>query len=103
MENQQVIEVIEALFQRKKQPGLEKILKEALKICGEKIAKSSENQEIKDQAKALLDSKKPKEQSALEHIQEKYTQLLNLNYQNAVLLLEVKSDIAKSIQALGKL
>lgn len=102
MENQQVIEVIEAFFQRKKQPGLEKILKEALKICGEKIAKSSENQEIKDQAKALLDSKKPKEQSALEHIQEKYTQLLNLNYQNAVLLLEVKSDIAKSIQALDE-
>jgi hypothetical protein len=57
MENQQVIEIIEAFFQRKKQPGLEKILKEALKMCGEKIATSSESQVIKDQAKALLDSK----------------------------------------------
>jgi CRISPR-associated protein Csy1 len=102
MENQQVIEVIEAFFLRKKKPGLEKILKETLKICGEKIAKSSENQELKDQAKTLLDSKKPKEQSALEYIQEKYMQLLNLNYQNAVLLVDVKSDTAKSIQTLDE-
>lgn len=102
MENQQVIEVIEAFFQRKKVPGLEKILKEALKICGEKIAKSSESQELKDQAKALLDSKKDKEQSALEHQQEKYTQLFNLNYQNPVLLSDVKSDTSKSIMALDE-
>ena len=102
MENQQVIAVIEAFFLRKKEPGLEKILKETLKICGEKIAKSSESQELKNQAKALLDSKKPKEQSALEHIQEKYTQLLNLKYQNPVLLLDVKSDTAKSIQTLDE-
>jgi CRISPR-associated protein Csy1 len=102
MENQQVIAVIEAFFLRKKEPGLEKILKETLKICGEKIAKSSESQELKDQAKTLLDSKKHKDQSALEHIQEKYTQLLNLNYQNAVLLLDVKSDTAKSIQTLDE-
>jgi|CXWL01.1.fsa_nt_gi CRISPR-associated protein Csy1 len=102
MENQQVIEVIEAFFQRKKEPGLEKILKEALKICGEKIAKSSESQELKDQAKALLDSKNPKEQRALEHQQAKYTQLLNLNYQNPVFLSDVKSDTAKSIMALDE-
>lgn len=102
MENQQVIGLIEAFFQRKKEPGLEKILKEALKMCGEKIAKSSESQELKDQAKALLDSKKPKEQSALEHQQQKYTQLLDLNYQNPVLLSDVKSDTAKSIMALDE-
>lgn len=102
MENQQVIDVIEAFFQRKKEPGLEKILKEALKLVGEKIANSSERQEIKDQAKALLDSKKPKEQSALEHQQAKYTQLLNLTYQNPVLLIDVKGDTTKSIQALDE-
>ncbi|MBL8497121.1 type I-F CRISPR-associated protein Csy1 [Nitrosomonas sp. JL21] len=102
MENQQVIEVIEAFFQRKKEPGLEKIVKEAVKICGEKIAKSSESQEIKDQVKALLDSKKPKEQSTLNNIQEKYTQLLNLSYQNPVFLSDVKSDTAKSILALDE-
>lgn len=102
MENQQVIEVIEAFFQRKKEPGLEKILKEALKMCNEKIAQSSESQELKDQAKALLDSKKPKEQSTLEHQQAKYAQLLNLNYQNPVLLIDVKSDITKNILALDE-
>ncbi len=102
MESQQVIEVIEAFFQRKKEPGLEKILKEVLKICGEKIAKSSENQEIKDQAKVLLDSKKPKEQSSLDHLQEKYTRLLNLNYQNPFFLSDVKSDTERSIVALDK-
>lgn len=102
MENQQVIEVIEEFFQRKKEPGLEKIVKEAVKICGEKIAKSSESQDVKDQAKALLDSKKTKEQSALDNIQEKYTQLLNLSYQNPVFLSDVKSDTAKSILALDK-
>jgi len=102
MENQQIIKVIEAFFQRKKEPGLEKILKETLKICGDKIAHSSESQELKDQVQALLDSKKPKEQNALEYIQEKYMQLLNLNYQNAILLLDVKSDTAKSIQTLDE-
>mgnify|MGYP001558927364 CR=1 FL=1 len=102
MENQQVIEVVEAFLQRKKEPGLEKIVKEALKICGEKIAQSSENQELKDQAKALLGSKKPKEQSAMDYQQEKYTQLLNLNYQNPVFLSDVKSDTAKSIMALDE-
>jgi CRISPR-associated protein Csy1 len=102
MENKQVIEVIEGFFRRKKEPGLEKIVKEAVKICGEKIAKSSESQEVKDQTKALLDSKKTKEQSALDNIQEKYTQLLNLNYQNSVLLRDVKNDTAKSIMALNE-
>ncbi len=102
MENQQITEVIKAFFQRKKEPGLEKIVKEAVKICSEKIAKSSESQEIKDHAKALLDSKKPKEQSTLDNIQEKYTQLLNLSYQNPVFLSDVKSDTAKRILALDK-
>lgn len=102
MENQQIIGLIEAFFQRKKEPGLEKILKEALKMCNEKIAQSSESQELKDQAKALLDSKKPKEQSALEHQQQKYTQLLGLNYQNPVLLSDVKSDTTRSIMALDE-
>ncbi|MDV6340331.1 type I-F CRISPR-associated protein Csy1 [Nitrosomonas sp. Is24] len=102
MENQQVIGLIEAFFQRKKEPVLEKTLKEALKMCGEKIAKSSESQELKDQAKALLDSIKPKEQSALEHQQQKYTQLLGLNYQNPVLLSDVKSDTTRSIMALDE-
>jgi CRISPR-associated protein Csy1 len=102
MENQRVIEVIGAFFQRKKEPGIEKTVKEAVKICGEKIAKSSESQELKDQAKALLDSKKPKEQSALNNIQEKYTQLLNLNYQNPIFLSGIKSGTAKSILALDE-
>lgn len=102
MENRQVIEVIEAFFQRKKEPGIEKTVKEAVKICGEKIAKSLESQDVKDQAKALLDSKKAKEQSALDNIQEKYTQLLNLSYQNPVFLSDVKSDTAKSILALDE-
>ncbi|MBS0423280.1 MAG: type I-F CRISPR-associated protein Csy1 [Proteobacteria bacterium] len=102
MENQQIIEVIKAFFQRKKEPGIEKIVKEAVKICGEKIAKSSESQDVKDQAKALLDSKKTKEQNALDNIQEKYTQLLNLSYQNPVFLSDVKSDTAKSILALDE-
>ncbi|MBT9099651.1 type I-F CRISPR-associated protein Csy1 [Methylovulum psychrotolerans] len=102
MENKQIIERIESFFQQKKQPVLAKILKEAVKVCGEKIAKSSESQEMKDQAKALLDSKRPKEQSELEYIQEKYTQLLNLNYQNPIFLSDVKSDTAKSIIALDE-
>jgi CRISPR-associated protein Csy1 len=102
MENQRVIEVIEAFFQRKKEPGIEKTVKEAVKICGEKIAQSSESQELKDQAKALLDSKKPKEQSVLDNIQEKYTQLLNLNYQNPVFLSDIKSGTAKSILVLDE-
>lgn len=102
MENQQVIKVIGAFFQRKKEPGIEKTIKEAVKICGEKITKSSESQDIKDQAKALLDLKKPKEQRALDNIQEKYMQLLNLNYQNPVFLSGIKSDTAKSIMALDE-
>ena len=102
MENKQVIEVIEAFFQRKKEPWLEKIVKEAVNICGEKIVKSSESQGVKDQAKALLVAKKNKEQSALDSIREKYTQLLNLNYQNPVFLSDVKTDTAKSILALDE-
>ncbi|MDD5125644.1 type I-F CRISPR-associated protein Csy1 [Methylovulum sp.] len=102
MENKQVIEIIEDFFRRKKEPGLEKILKEAVKIGSEKIARSSESQEIKDQAKALIDSKKSKEQSALENLREKYTQLLNLNYQNPVLLSDVQTDTAKRIMVLDE-
>jgi CRISPR-associated protein Csy1 len=71
-------------------------------MCGEKIPKSSESQEVKNQAKALLDSKKPKEQGALDHQQEKYNQLLNLNYQNPLLLGDVKSETTKSIMALDE-
>lgn len=102
MENQQIIEVIDDFFRRKKAPNLEKILKEAIKFCDEKINKSSEGQDIKNQAKALIDSKKSKEQSALDNLRDKYTQLLNLNYQNPVFLSDVKSDTAKTILAMDE-
>lgn len=102
MENRQIIEVIEDFLRRKKEPGLEKIFKDAIKACDEKINKSSEGQEIKSQAKALVDSKKRKEQSALENFRDKYFQLINLSYQNPILLNDVKADTAKSIMVLDE-
>lgn len=102
MENQLVIQLIETFFQRKKGPFLEKILRDAVKICGEKIAKSSENQDVKGLAKVLIDSKKINDLSALDHLQETYTKLISLNFQNPAFLNELKSDTAKSMLALDE-
>jgi|APLak6261663543_1056040.scaffolds.fasta_scaffold00931_4 CRISPR-associated protein Csy1 len=97
MENEQVARIIEDFFRRKKEAPLEKIYKEAVKILGDKINKSSESQELKKQAQKIIDTKKAKEQTSLDNIREKYNELFNLNYQNLVFLSETKSDTLKKI------
>ena len=102
MENEQVARIVEDFFRRKKEAPLEKIYKEAVKILGDKINKSPESLELKEQVKKIIDSKKVKDQAALDNIREKYNELFNLNYQNLVFLSETKSNVLKKILELDE-
>lgn len=97
MENEQATRIIEDFMRRKKEAPLEKIFKEAVKSLGDKINKSPESQELKEQAQKIIDTKKAKEQASLDNIREKYNELSDLNYQNLVLLSEIKSETSKKI------
>lgn len=102
MEHQRIIKVIEDFFHRKKQPVLEKIFKEAIKNCGEKINKSQESQEVKTHAKALVETKRPKEQAVLDNLRDRYWQLLGLNYQNPIILSDINFGVESKTLALDE-
>lgn len=97
MGNGQVESVIKKFLQSKKEAAFQKIHKDAVKTMDDKINKSDESLEIKEQAKKIVSTKKTKEQSALDSIKGKYDDLSNLHYQNLAFLSETKSDISKTI------
>ena len=92
-----VKKVIEEFLQRKKECKLEKIYKDAVKEIENRIKKSSESDEIKEQAVNIVGVIKTKEQSKLDYQKEKYNNLLNLEYQNLDLLDDIKKKNKKDI------